>query len=543
MEINNRMSSILYLILASKGRISMESLMEETGVSKRALYYDLNKINVCLTDSGVGPISLEDGECMIRDEERGVIESILESQVIHLASRNQRMIVEALYIALNDEPMTIEMFRQEFDVSKNTIQTDLKLLKEEVVEHSIVLAYANKDGYYFEGNEMDIRNYISDSLHMIKNNGIQNMVIHMLNQMAAKSVGEDSGKGDIYQLILEEIQDYGESISTGFLDSFVSRSAEMIMVALIRSNAGYECRQLEQTGRRTLSYTEEFTHVRTMVKNLRSKGIKIPETEEYYIAYLLLGMKRFSFRGEMNQEIADTVDIFLDNLEKNLGKSIEKREELRRKLSLHMEPMFYRLKLGFRTNNVLLEDIRQMYPRGFGMVSDSIRSVGGEIGELITEDEISFLVMFVESHMADLEMGRESSSAGRILIICGTGVSTSVFVRSQLQDILGDGFQYDLSAVSAVKEEDFNKYCLIISMARDAKLPPETIYVSAILSEKDTDHIIRRLCTQTLDLHEISVEDIMNVIEDDVRSKDEVDKIRRDLFQFFVKGGDRECQL
>lgn len=85
------------------------------------------------------------------------------------------------------------------------------------------------------------------------------------------------------------------------------------------------------------------------------------------------------------------------------------------------------------------------------MVSDSIRSVGGEIGELITEDEISFLVMFVESHMADLEMGRESSSAGRILIICGTGVSTSVFVRSQLQDILGDGFQYDLSAVSAVK--------------------------------------------------------------------------------------------
>ena len=70
MEINSRMSSILYLILASKGRISMESLMEETGVSKRALYYDLNKINVCLTDSGVGPISLEDGECMIRDEER-----------------------------------------------------------------------------------------------------------------------------------------------------------------------------------------------------------------------------------------------------------------------------------------------------------------------------------------------------------------------------------------------------------------------------------------------------------------------------------------
>lgn len=90
MEINSRMSSILYLILASKGRISMESLMEETGVSKRALYYDLNKINVCLTDSGVGPISLEDGECMIRDEERGVIESILESQVIHLTSRNQR---------------------------------------------------------------------------------------------------------------------------------------------------------------------------------------------------------------------------------------------------------------------------------------------------------------------------------------------------------------------------------------------------------------------------------------------------------------------
>ena len=44
MEINSRMSSILYLILASKGRISMESLMEETSFILRF------KQNQCMSD-------------------------------------------------------------------------------------------------------------------------------------------------------------------------------------------------------------------------------------------------------------------------------------------------------------------------------------------------------------------------------------------------------------------------------------------------------------------------------------------------------------
>ena len=534
MEINSRMSSILYLIVASKGRISLESLANETAVSKRALYYDLGKINECFSNKGIPAVVLENGECVIEEEYLDMVEEILESGNIHLASREQRMRIEILLIALSKEQVTIEGLSQEFDVSRNTIQTDLKLLKRECGGKT-ALKYTNRNGYYFEGDELSVRNYISDNLAAIKNRGIWEMILKLLNRLAADSLNLNPEFGDVYQIILEEIEIYSELISTSFIDHFVCHTAAMIMVAVIRNGLGNECSQIGQIGKRTFSYTEEFGQIKIMLARLRGKGIILSGNEEFYAAYLLLGMKRIDFQGEMNQKVIEIVDVLLHHIEKQRGQIIERKEELRKMLCLHMEPMLYRLKLGLHSTNLLLEDIRKMYPRGFDMVETSVRAIGGEIGELITEDEISFLVMFVESHFANIEMGGGITDARKILIICGAGVSTSVFIRTQLQEILGENYEYELSAVSAVREKNFLKYKLVISTVRDVGLPAETIYVSPILSERDTDHIIQKLCSEPMDLRKVKLEDLINIIERQISSKEELGKIRRNLFYYFQR--------
>lgn len=536
MEINSRMSSILYLILASNGQIHTDSLLDEIGLSRRALQYDLTKINTCLADHHIPPIQVKNGNCIVQTESIPEIEQLLQTRASYLASSQERMTLEAIFIALDNNQTTLEGLRQELDVSKNTIQSDLRVLKERVTDSGLRLQFSHKDGYYFEGKELAIRNFISDELSTVKNRGVWQMIIQLLNRSVCQVL--QCREWDAYRTVIAAIQRYGDAIAASFVEQFVRHTAVMILAAVIRDHMTGQPIAFDPMERRTLCYTEELEQVKDMLRQLAADQIVLPKDEEFYVAYLLLGMKRFAFEGQSNGDIMEMVDAFLRNLEINLGKPIERKQQLREKIALHMGPMYYRLKLGFHSSNALLEDIKQMYPRGFAIVEQSIEGMEGEIASLITEDEIAFLVMFVESHMAELKIDETRRDACKILIVCGAGVSTSVFVRAQLQDLVGEGYQFELSSASKLQERDLTEYNLIISTIRDTRLPSGTIYVSAILDEKDIADIIDRLCDTPLSIAHTTVNEIVEAFAGHVKSKDELKNIKQSLFEYFCKRRD-----
>ena len=538
MEINSRMSSILYLLLASNGRIHIDSLLDEIGLSRRALHYDLTKINTYLVDHHIPPIELKNGNCVVQFESIPEIEKLLQTRSSYLASSQERMTLETMVITLDKNLTTLEGLRQKLDVSKNTIQSDLRMLKERVTESGLRLQFSHKDGYYFEGDELSIRNFISDELSTVKNRGVWQMIIRLLNQSVCQVLKIDNTAWDAYRTVIAAIQRYGDAIAASFVEQFVRHTAVMILAAVIRDHMTGQPIAFDPMERRTLCYTEELEQVKNMLRQLAADQIVLPKDEEFYVAYLLLGMKRFAFEGQSNGDIMEMVDAFLRNLEANLGKPIERKQQLREKIALHMGPMYYRLKLGFHSSNALLEDIKQMYPWGFAIVEQSIEGMEGEIASLITEDEIAFLVMFVESHMAELKIDETRRDACKILIVCGSGVSTSVFVRAQLQDLVGEGYQFELSSASKLQERDLTEYNLIISTIRDTRLPSGTIYVSAILDEKDIADIIDRLCDTPLSITHTTVNEIVEAFAGHVKSKDELKNIKQSLFEYFCKRRD-----
>lgn len=64
MELRKRQAKILQDLFEKK-RISVDAILDEYGISKRTLYYDLNKINDWLSEDNFGMANIEDKEIVI----------------------------------------------------------------------------------------------------------------------------------------------------------------------------------------------------------------------------------------------------------------------------------------------------------------------------------------------------------------------------------------------------------------------------------------------------------------------------------------------
>ena len=64
MELRKRQAKILQDLFEKK-RISVDTILDEYGISKRTLYYDLNKINDWLSEDNFGMANIEDKEIVI----------------------------------------------------------------------------------------------------------------------------------------------------------------------------------------------------------------------------------------------------------------------------------------------------------------------------------------------------------------------------------------------------------------------------------------------------------------------------------------------
>ena len=539
MELSSRMSSILYVALDSNGWVDIDALMRETGLSRSAINYDLSKIDVFLARNGFSPIEAdENGVGLAKGELEGVGQ-LLSSLPVHLSSQTERLLIESLDIALSGERTTIEGLCRELDVSKNTVLTDLRALKERVLQFGVALEYQHGSGYWFSGDELKVRSFLFEEIGNVENRSVWRTVIEKVNRTLCSEQGHLDSQFDAYQAVLGAIETYDKVIHASFVEQFMRQAAVMVLVSYLRSNVKGCTAMLDDVNGRTLSYTQEFEQVKTvLIAALEAQGLTFSKNETYYIAYLLLGLKRLDFEGRSRQAIMGAVDEFLIGLERRLGFALDDKGELRERIALHMEPMFYRTTLGFHSVNIICDDIREMYPALFSMVRESLLDLDFLDEASVDDGEVAFLVMFIESHLSSRGARVEGvARCNKVLVVCGAGMSASVFIRTQLEEVTGAAFRYELCSVSKLEERDFSEYCMVVSAVRDARLPEGTIFVPPLLAERDIEAIVLELCNQPI-RDSASVNEILSVISDRLKSRDDLEMARRDLFNYFLYRGE-----
>lgn len=495
MELTGKMVNILQAMLSEKGdlskAVSVSDLFSALKISKRTLYYNLEKIDQWLLENSLGSVRLQEGICLMQVSKPEELKQILHSvSTEYLMSAEERHALALFYMALSDEVVSIEQFQEMFDVSRNTILADVKKLKEQLAIYPLDLRYSSRQGYSLQGEEFSLRKCLGENLSYL----VQVQAKKGLYRLLEMGVSDQG----LFHEIRESISAYEREVGTALVAEDADGLVYMIAIAAKRCSQGHHF-SIDKQEMRTLEKLLEFQAVKHMVAYLNERlTLHFCSAEAYYITILFLGVKNFDFNSRMEEDdYIRTITVrFVENMEKHTGRMVKDRKDFLARLASHMGPMYYRLKYDIQIKNPLLNDIRQMYKEAFDVASKSLAQLEGGIKDLVTDHEIAYLAIYI---FAELFQGRDGKDAQqaqpKVLVVCGAGVAASVLIRSQLMDLMGEGFQFCLCPARRLAEQNMAEYDLVVSTLKSEQLPAHTVYVSAVLSEQDKRKIIEHFNT------------------------------------------------
>lgn len=159
LSVSDRSKGILDELVNNPSITSMD-LEKKFNLTRRQLGYSFDKINEWLMAKNLPAIERTRKGHFIIDQSvftrlSNEDQSIPVDTII--LSEEQRVYLIILMLLSGEEELSLSHFTIEFDVSKNTILSDLKQVQIHLNDYDLVLHYSRKLGYVLAGKEFQIR--------------------------------------------------------------------------------------------------------------------------------------------------------------------------------------------------------------------------------------------------------------------------------------------------------------------------------------------------------------------------------------------------
>lgn len=466
---NARCKQILNQLLSQSKYITMEQLAAEMKVSKRTIYYDICKINLCLEQAGLSTLEVvREKGLLIPHGERTLIQEMLDSdehEQVYIFSPPERVKIIICCVIYEREAVYLEQLTDCCEVSRNTIFNDLKEVAKCLEQYELKLEYQAKKGYYLTGDPMRMRA----------------LFILYFNEMAALFNG-----GTIKFFRREKIEGYYEklrkiekTLGISYVDgAFLSLAA--LLPVMYHDKGLLKMEGLKET---EIARTRECDLVRQHFPDLASG-------EQIYLSLHLLGSRvnivpDDYFESNSKQYIHDLTRTLISDFEKVACIFFEQKDELERALFVHLNTSMYRYKFGVQIGNVIGDDVVNEYPELFALTRIAAKRLEENIGFPIPDGEIAYLALHFG---AFLKISKHDNDRLRILIVCVNGISTGNMLKREIQKLLPFAEIVDVRA--AVDMVNIQNICdLVISTVKINTIVP-VITVHPILTEFDRNIIL-----------------------------------------------------
>lgn len=467
--INARCKQILNFLLSQNKYITTERIAAEMKVSKRTIYYDICKINLCLEQAGLPALEMvREKGLLIPHGEREAIQNMLESdehEQIYIFSPEERVKIIICCVIYECEAVYLEQLTDCCEVSRNTIFNDLKEVTDCLKQYGLKLEYQPKKGYYLTGDPVRIRA----------------LFILYFDEMAALFNG-----GTIKFFRREEIEEHYERLKKmeqllgiRYVDGALLSLAALLPV-MYHDKYLLKLEGLKET---EIAKTREYGLVREYFPDLASE-------EQVYLSLHLLGSRvnivpDDYFESNSRQYIFDLTRSLISDFEKVACIFFEQKDKLEKALFVHLNTSMYRYKFGIQIGNVIGDDIIQEYPELFALTRIAAKRLEENIGFPIPDSEIAYLALHFG---AFLKISKQENDRLRILIVCVNGISTGNMLKREIQKLLPFAEIVDVRAV--VDMINVQNICdLVISTVKIHAVVP-VITVHPILTEFDRSSIL-----------------------------------------------------
>lgn len=538
MELSSRQTGILRLLMTKENGLSIHAFLEKLGVSKRTMYYELEKINAWLKCGSLGCVVLSGHVIRLEVPDSTLLEQQLKQETEYYFSIEERRALDIVFISLSSHAVTISWLMEQSRVSKNTVLNDIREIRKVLAKWHLHLNNASKSGYRISGEEMTVRKMLGGQFQILSSPAGQMCVNHFLQNTLVCLYANEIDFAELCRCLIKQ---YETDIHGDYILANIELIKMMIQVSWIRSRKG-SIIQLSNDEQLALMKSLSFRSVEFSLQKLRIHGVEIPMQESYYITTLFLGIQTTDF---LSQEQEDTyIAGFAENLvvgfERIACLTFPNRERLQRQLSHHIRPMYYRIKYGIPDKNPLLKDIKAMYPFLFDFTRKAVKETHMNLPvDEISEDELAYLCVYFVSNLSEKYLIKENADSRKILIVGAENMAVAELIKEQLEKMFGLSLDLRVISYDKLREWMLGDYVLVVSLVplnerfhNDAY--HKIVETGPIITERQQRCIMEVLREDKLIArYDKTIQDIIGLVENCSEGKVKTDRLYFNLFRYF----------
>ena len=543
MSLTQRSTAILSHLVKAKTFVSVEELIEKFHISRRTIYYDIEKINDWLKENNLPAVKhVRSAGFMLEEEAINKVPdklSFLKTDHYEYSAKERKAWL-AICLMTRDTPLFLEDLIEIFQVSRNTMLDDLKGLKTELKRFDLTLEAKRKHGYVIVGKEDDKRKAIVHYLqHVLPNQNWQLLLMKIPLILNAHNDGLDLFDFEKMKTVQKIISDSEQELSVQFTDEFLYSLAIRLLLFGKRVSQGKKI-TIDPVEKDVLAETKEYVAAEKIAEKLSALfEIEFPEDEIFYITKHLLS-SRVQFSGDLQLDahtdariLADVVTEMVTDFQKYACVFFEDRKEMEKNLLLHVKPAYYRIKYGLEFESEMTESIKEQYHDIFVITKKCISHLETVVGKHVNDHEIALIAMHFGGWMR--KVGIKPASRRKALLVCTNGVGTSRLLLHQLEGLFSTIDLIGSVSLREYQQQHWDVDFIISTIPLEEKEIPVYV-VSPILTEKEKESLLKKVVglAETSGKQKSSIDALMEIIQKHATVHDQ-ESLLRDLKQYLYK--------
>ena len=444
-----RTYEILNKFIAVNYPVSLEKMAIEFQVSERTIRNEIHEINEFLSEKGMVLIkSLRNKGFVLEinsDQKNNLIEIIKMKKKNVYFTREERLLDLILEFSLGKPGALIYKKEEEYQVSKSTLDNDMKYLRQILASYEINLVSLGSQGVILQGSERTIRTMLFDVINKIVGivdlTQITKRTLTVSENILFKYVSYDDfvSVNTLYDDIMTET-DYdiyrSQAILLVLIWMYRLTRAEYIPSSAIENETG-----LVKETDRVVNFIEQ-----TCV----NFQLTAPVFETKYITFMLKTLNGNDVSNTIEWVQSQLITIQLIRYVESLTKIpfSKKEEALYEGLQQHIAKLISRINEGLQVMNPLTENIKSNYELIFNSIKQFFNkeSIQKIVCSPITDDELAFLTIHFLTSASELK--KELQYFYKAVVLCNHGVATGNLLAASLKEL----FEIDIVAVLSTSD-------------------------------------------------------------------------------------------
>ncbi|MDP4084280.1 MAG: BglG family transcription antiterminator [Bacillota bacterium] len=540
MSLDKRSTFILQELIKAEDELLASDLMKKLNVSKRTIYYDLEKVNVWLKENCIPPImrTFSRGFYLDYETKQRVLSNLRKLRHYqYFFTKNERVSLLGTILIMNNEFVHISDLMERTGVSRVTTFHDLDVLKQEMTVFQLSIEFHKKSGYTVSGSESNKRKAIAHYLtqlfarqgwEQLKNvQSLLNSIVFNNQSLSLDDHVAPLDVTDFYTLLV----DYEKSLEVELTDEMLHTLALNLFIIGKRIEQDLFV-HIDECEKIVLKATQEFFIAEKLSIILEEKmKLFLLEDEICFLTMLLLGSRVNTIsEDQLNNEmdaLKNVMKRLIFDFQRYSCIIFQNEEELEKLMFIHLKPAYYRIKYDVFTENPLTETIKENYPEVFQITKKVIFHLEHLVQKCVNDQETAYIAMYFGGWLR--RQGATPTTRHRAIIVCGSGIGTSNLLRLQLEQLLATVNIVDSISLRDYQKNQFDADLFFSTVSiKDKGIP--VIQVNPILTDEDKRLILTKL--NSIEGSEINVKPtlsaLLNVIQKHTKIMDE-QKLMQDL--------------